>query len=311
MLVEWTPSAAEGPKPMSVEQRNAAGLGPALRLSHPGGGAGMRSILLHIDGEEGQAARVEAALDLARAWEGHITCVQVSPFRRGYVGINALGGAVAIPEFIEEMEQAKAERRERLEGRFRSEQVQWSWLELTGEVAQSLIDLSRLTDVVVLNGPGEGPWSMVNALSLAGEIIVHARPPALVMPAMRRSLDCFGRALVAWNGSPESCNALKASLPMLSGASGVHIAIATREETAFPATMASEYLGWHGIKSDLHEIELGTREVWEGLLHEAAQIGAAYIVMGGYGHSRFREAVLGGATREMLKNANLPLLIGH
>ncbi|WP_166038053.1 universal stress protein [Sphingosinicella sp. YJ22] len=296
---------------MSVEQRNAAGLEPALTLSSADRGAGLRSILLHVDGEEGQEARVEAALDLARAFEGHITCVQINPFRSGYVGVNALGGAVAIPEFIEEIEQAKAERRQRLEDRLRAEQVLWAWQEVTGDVAQSLIDLSRLTDVVVLNGPGEDPWSAVDALSLSGEVIVHARPPVLVMPARRRSLDCFGRALVAWNGSPESCNALKASLPMLRGASGVHIAIATREETAFPATLASEYLGWHGIKSDLREIELGTRELWEALLHEASQVGAAYIVMGGYGHSRFREAVLGGTTRAMLKLADLPLLIGH
>ena len=296
---------------MSVEQRNAPGLEPALRLSHLDGGAGMRSILLHVDGEEGQEARVQAALDLARAWEGHITCLQVNPFRSGYVAVNALGGAVAIPEFIEEMEQAKRDTRERLEERFRSEQVLWTWQELTGDLDQCLIDMSRLADVVVLNGPGEGAWSIVDALGLAGEVIVHARPPVLMMPAGKRSLDCFGRALVAWNGSPESCNALRAALPMLRGASGVHVAIAMREATAFPATMAAEYLGWHGIKSELREIELGTREVWEGLLHEAAQIGAAYVVMGGYGHSRFHEAVLGGTTRGMLKNAQLPLLIGH
>jgi nucleotide-binding universal stress UspA family protein len=270
----------------------------------------MKSILLYANEDRGQEARLQAALDLARAYESHITCIQVTPYQQ-YVVTDPFGGAFAVPELMEEVNRKRDECRARLEERLRSEEACWSWVEADGDAAQAIVDQSRLADIIVLTQPGVNGAAAGEAMSIAGDTITHARAPVLSVPWGSRSFDCLGRALVAWNGTPESSNALRSALPMLKSASAVHIVTVAEERSDFPATQAAEYLGWHGIKADLREIQLGNREVAEAIVHEANQLGAAYVVMGGYGHSRFREAVLGGTTRSMLRQDEVPLVIGH
>lgn len=270
----------------------------------------MKSILLYANEDSGQEARLQASLDLARAYEGHITCIQVTPYQQ-YVVTDPFGGAYAVPELMAEVNRKRDECRARLEERLRSEGVCWSWIEADGDAAQAIVDRSRLADVIVLTQPGVNGAAANEALSIAGDTITHARAPVLSVPKASRSFNCLGRALVAWNGRPESGNALRAALPMLKSASAVNIVTVVEEQSDFPATQAAEYLGWHGITADLREMQRGNREVSEAIAHEAQQVGAAYVVMGGYGHSRFREAVLGGTTRNMLKQDEVPLLLGH
>src|SRR5690606_22471941 len=118
----------------------------------------------------------------------------------------------------------------------------------------------------------------------------------------------------AWNGSPEASHALQAALPLLKLASAVHlITIAEGGPAAnrLPATDANEYLGYHGLSSELHEVAAGDNGIAATIGATAAARGAEILVMGGYGHSRFREAMLGGATRELLRAEGGALLLGH
>ena len=271
----------------------------------------MKSILLYANEDPGQEGRVQAALDLGRAHEAHITCIHVTPYA-GIVTGSPSGAATAAPWLMEELSRTRAETRARLEDRLRREDVSWSWIEAYGDTAQWIVDQSRLADLIVLSLPGADGSASADALVLAGETVVHARAPVLAVPQTGAGLDCFGAALVAWNGSPESSNALRAALPMLSIASAVHIVtVADHSSTDFPAANASEYLSRHGVRSELREVALGDRTVSDAITEEAAAVGAAYIVMGGYGHSRFREAMLGGTTRSLLKQDDIPLLLGR
>jgi nucleotide-binding universal stress UspA family protein len=268
----------------------------------------MKSILLYANEDEGQSARLQTALDLARAHDGRLACIQVTPYS-DFVVVDSFGGAYAIPELIEELNSRREACRERLEARLRDEGVGWSWIEADGDAGQALVDHARLADVIVLNLPGRDAGR--DAMRLASDTIVHARTPVLAAPAASRSFDSFGPALVAWNGSPESCNALRAALPMLKLASAVHLATVEEEASDFPATQGCEYLSLHGVAAELHALRPERRDVAEVIADEAARLGAAYVVMGGYGHSRFREAVLGGTSRAMLRQDKVPLLMGH
>lgn len=270
----------------------------------------MKSILLYANENQGREARLQAALDLARSHKGHITCLQVTPYSE-FVVVDSFGGAYAIPELVQDLNIRKEASRQRLETRLRDEGACWSWIEADGDPVQALVDHARLADVIVLDLPGSNGAAAREAMRLAGDTVVHARTSVLAVPRARHSIDWLGCALVAWNGSPESSSALRAALPMLEAASAVHLATVEEEQSAFPATQGCEYLGWHGIRAELHEVRPGNRSVAEAIAEEAAQLGAAYVVMGAYGHSRFREAVLGGTTRAMLKQDEVPLLLGH
>jgi nucleotide-binding universal stress UspA family protein len=140
---------------------------------------------------------------------------------------------------------------------------------------------------------------------------MHARAPVLAVERQVRSVDCFGPAMIAWNGSPEAANALRLSLPLLRNASAIHIVRVTEGKDGFPPTDASRYLSRHGLASELHRWTAEARSIADALRDAAATLGAAYIVMGAYGHSRFREAVLGGVTRDLLGNCQVPLLLAH
>jgi nucleotide-binding universal stress UspA family protein len=269
----------------------------------------MKSILLYANDDTGLDGRIEAALDLAEAGQGHLTCLQAMPYD-SYVLTDPFGGIYAIPEVLERLEQKKAATRQRVETRLRRAQVPWTWLDYVGEPASLLVERSRLADVIVLSLPnGEEPD---RTAALAADVALHARSLTLAVPADCQSFDPAGRTLVAWNGSPESSHALRLALPLLTQAKAVDVLTVTEEAGAdFPATQACEYLGYHGIRPELHEHRSGERSIAQCILDCAAALDASYIVMGAYGHSRLREAVLGGVTRTMLRDGKRPLLLGH
>jgi nucleotide-binding universal stress UspA family protein len=272
----------------------------------------MKSILLYANEDPGQEHRLQAALDLGRAHGAHITCIQVTPYASFVIG-SPYGAVYAAPWLTEEINRTRTETRTRLEERLRREDVPWSWTEADGDPAQSIVDQSRLADLIVLSLPGAEATASNDALALAGETVVHARSPVLAVPSTGRRIESFGPALVAWNGSPEAAYALRASLPMLKIASAVHVVTVVdgSASTGFPATQASEYLSRHGVNSELREVTSGDRAVGDVVAEQAVAVGAGYIVMGGYGHSRFREAVLGGTTRSLLQQDGIPLLLGR
>lgn len=268
----------------------------------------MKSILLYANEDIGLESRLQAALDVTRLFEGHLTCLQVSPYDSFIMG-DPFGGIYALPTMIEQVRRTADEHRERIEPRLRGEGVSWDWLRYDGAPAQLLVDRGRLTDLIVLSLPGADPAA--GARDIAADVLIHARSPVLAVPAAARGFDGLGQAMIAWDGSLEASHALRMALPMLRQAAGVNVVTIAQGHREFPATDASQYLSRHGIPSDLDERPAGSRTTAAALIEAAAALSAAYIVMGAYGHTRLREAVLGGATRDMLHDSPVPLLLAH
>jgi nucleotide-binding universal stress UspA family protein len=271
----------------------------------------MKSILLYANDNDGLEARLCAALDLARVYSGHITCVQVTPYDAFILG-DPFGGVYALPQVVEEISRAEEENKARVEERLRREGVSWTWLDYDGQPAQIIAELSRLTDIIVTSMPPHGKEQSNAPLSLAADVAVHVRSLVMAVPSGCRRVDLTGNAVVAWNGSPEASNALRMALPLLRTASAVNIVTVCEEDGAdFPPTEACEYLARHNVASELHECQRHGRAVADSLLEAASGLGGGYVLMGAYGHSRLREAMLGGVTRAMLHKSSLPLVLGH
>lgn len=268
----------------------------------------MKTVLLYANDDNGMESRLQATLDIARSFDAHISCLQVTPFDSFIMG-DPFGGVYALPVVVEAVRKAEGEHRARIEDRLRMEGVSWDWSRLDGSPAQLTADRSRLADVIMLSLPGGGDYD--GPLSMVGDVVLHARAPVLAVPQSSRGLDYLGTALVAWNGTFESCIALRLAVPLLSRAAQVRIVTVTEDETEFPATGASEYLARHGIESELHEWPRDGRTMAESLLDAVRSLGGAYVVMGAYGHSRLQESLLGGTTREMIRSGAVPLLLAH
>lgn len=267
----------------------------------------MKTVLLYANEDVGFESRLEAALDVARAFDGHIACVQATPFESYVVG-DPFGGVYALTTALDAIRDAEDAHRRRVEARLASEGISWDWLRYDGAPALAVADRSSLCDLVVLSLPGRADGKTV---SMLGETAIKIRAPVLAMPQESRALDCFGPAVMAWNGSPEAAHALRLTVPMLARASLVHIVTVTEEKTGFPATDACEFLSRHGIASELREWVLSERSVAEALFDAAQSLKAGYVAMGAYGHSRLRETALGGTTREMILRGSVPLLLAH
>ena len=270
----------------------------------------MKSVLLYVNQDEGLEARLQAALDAVRLFDGHLTCLQVTPFD-AFVMADPFGGVYALPSVLDAVRLGEDEHRGRIEQRLQREGVSWDWLRVDGRPSQSIIDRSRLSDLIVLTLPAPPGQDEDGPTGLVGDVAVHARAPILAVPRESSGCDLSGPAIVAWNGSPESAHAIRLALPILGRSSAVHVVTVTDDETDFPATDACQYLARHGLRPELNEWTRKEGSVADALLDAAAELRGAFILMGAYGHTRMREAVLGGVTRSMLRHSNLPLLLAH
>jgi nucleotide-binding universal stress UspA family protein len=269
----------------------------------------MKAVLLYANADSGLNSRLEAALDLVRLSEGHLLCLQVTPYDSFIMG-DPFGGVYALPSVIEAVQDAEDKHRAGVEEKLRSEGVSWDWAHFHGQPAQMVVDRARLSDVIVVTLPSEdneydGPGGM------AADVALHARAPVFAVPNGRLGVNLVGPAVVAWNGSQESCNALRLTLKLLEKASIVHVVTVSDEGNDFPSTLAAKYLAGHGLKAQLHDWPRDGRTIAAALIDAANVLNASYIVMGAYGHSRFRETMLGGVTRDMLRHSPLPLLLAH
>lgn len=271
----------------------------------------MKSVLLHICRDDGREARLQAALDIVKAFDGHLTCLQATPLDI-FTSVDPYGVSLLLADTIEQVRALEYEEKQEVEARLRNEAIGWEWHSHAGDAAKLLGDHSWLADLVVVTVPGREWKPRLETVPTAADLVTRCRAPVLAVPEDSRGFDCSAPIAIAWNGSPEAGAALKAALPLLRKASEVFlITIAEEGVHDLPSTDASEYLARHGVASELVEVKAGAAPVSEVLLDTAAARKAACLVAGAYGQSRLRENLLGGVTRGLLQRATIPLLLTH
>lgn len=269
----------------------------------------MKSILLHVNDDEGQDSRMTAAMAVAHQHRGNLSCIQVTPVS-DYVAIDPFGGVYELKAMFENLAERALESRTKVEARLTKEKIEWDWSVYDEGVAASIVSRSRLTDLVVLSLSDHSHNKSSYPLPLVADVAVHSRTPVLAVPITGPAFDPTGTAMIAWNGSPEAAHAIRAALPLLKMASAVHV-VSFNEDQNFPMTDVRRYLAAHGVTTGCAEHRLEGQTVGEALCKISAKFPAAYVVMGAYGHTRFREAVLGGVSRHMLMHSKVPLLLAH
>ena len=270
----------------------------------------MKSVLVHINRDEGQEARLQAALDLLRTFGGHLTCLQVAPLE-ALASIDAYGAGYLLGEAVQQIREIEDEEKQKLETRLQNEGVSWDWVNEAGDAARSICNHSSLADIVVVSKPEAGKPSSLSS-QVASDVVLRSRAPVLVVPEQSRGFDATLPAAVAWNGSAEAGIAIRDALPLLQRASTVSLlAVAEESEYDLPAIDASTYLARHGVISDLIELKTHGGPITDTLLDAASAQSAGCLVAGAYGHSRLQENILGGVTRGLLQKSTIPLLLAH
>ena len=267
----------------------------------------MKNVLLLVHADAGQEGRFQAALDLARALRGHLTCVdvfvpQVLPDGI-YMGPD--NAQAVATQFAVESDHGAA-----LKRRLAAEDVPWDWIDAAGGHSSRITDEAGLADILVSSLPASHLFDPDLPRVTARLALAHNQP-VLAVPVSSRGIDWGGRALVAWDGSPAAMAVLRASVPILALASDVELIEVDDRTSGASAEAAAQYLSRYGVPSTIERVHSLTRPTAELLIDRAQAIGADYIVMGAYGHNRTRELFFGGVTRTMMHLSPLPLVLAH
>lgn len=270
----------------------------------------IKSIVLHVQDDGAVDERLAAALSLASATQAHLTCVQVTPVE-AYVSMKGFGGVFAIDKAIREVDAREAQLRAHVEGRLQCEDVSWDYEQVTGHPVSLIIHRSALADIVITGRPVHRALGDRSNSAAIGEILSNIGTPLLLCGGSDWHFDPLGPAVIAWNGSFEAANAVRAAIGLLKLASEVRvIRYSEQKRSIFADTQITQFLSQHGINSEL-DVREARRDFSDDLVEYASMYGGGYIVMGAYSHSRASEILFGGVTRDLLRACPVSLVLSR
>jgi nucleotide-binding universal stress UspA family protein len=260
----------------------------------------MRSILVYADRSPSMAARLDTALALARAMDGHVTVLVDTPITR-YVSMDPMGGSYIASSAMQQALADDDAHAAAVEAQLTREGIAFDVLRSEAEPVEALAAAARLADVVVVS----------RSTGLAGELALAARTPVLVVPDGKAPAVPPAKACVAWDGGNEAAMALRGAMPLLARCASVDVLTVVEKPGGAPAADALGYLARHGVKAEPRELaRAGSTE--ETLSAAVAGAGAELLVMGAYGRGRMREFLFGGVTLHFLQANDAPaLLMAH
>ncbi|WP_431273060.1 universal stress protein [Variovorax ureilyticus] len=277
-----------------------------------------KTILVHLDNSSRCAARIGFAATLAHEHDAHVVGLLPTGLYEGSIPAGMIDTGAS--DFIAESAAYLKQRAEGIAQAFRTQMEAWRSVsfelrQVDGLSTDTLIDHGRTSDLVVLGQEGGDIPTDTPARGLVGEVMLGLGRPAVVVPYAGEFKAAPRRVLVAWNGSRESAVALNAALPVLSRADQVTLLhVAGKGEAEDPGPMLQLHLtAWldrHGIAATVDRL-VGDVPMSDALLSRLCDLQIDMLVMGGYGHSRVRELVLGGMTREILAHMTVPVLMAH
>jgi nucleotide-binding universal stress UspA family protein len=172
--------------------------------------------------------------------------------------------------------------------------------------------IARHFDLSVV-GQAEPETSAIEKKIIEAALFDSGRP-VIVVPYIQKAPLKLDRVMVCWDGSRAAARAIADAMPLLERAGLVEVVIIANERgkrDKIEGADMGQYLARHGLKVEVKRIDYGNVDVADALLSHAADSDVDFIVMGGYGHSRLREFVLGGVTQSILHTMTAPVLMSH
>ncbi len=275
----------------------------------------VKDIVVNLTGATPQEFAVDYAISLATLFEAHIAGV-------GFVYEPVIPGTVlgGIPtDLIEAQREENAKAAKAATHRFEaaaaraglSTEVRILDASVAG-AADLFARIARRYDLAVV-GQARPKEGATEELLIEGALFESGRP-ILVVPYAQTRAVTLERVLVCWDGSRPATRAIADALPFLKRAKAIDIVAVSGERGKggeLAGTNMARHLGRHGLKVELKRVSAGNADVASAIRSHAAETGADLMVMGGYGHSRLREFILGGVTRTILTSSTVPVLMSH
>lgn len=278
-----------------------------------------KSILTVATNAEKVVPTLAAATAVCRHHDAHldILALGVDTAQVGYAYVGASAGMMQMA--LEQVEATARHLGSVVRHALRAEPSNLRWHVETavtqlGAITDLVAQNARFADLVILPKPyGSGMGAEAEAVMEAA--LFEGQAPVLVLPDKGFGPLPIEHVVIAWNQSREAMSATRRALPFLQAAKSVTIAVIDppmhRVERADPGGDLCQLLVRHGVKASVTILERSLPRIADVLNRHVTDQNAGLLVMGAYGHSRFREAVMGGATRSMLEQTVVPILMAH
>jgi nucleotide-binding universal stress UspA family protein len=286
-----------------------------------------RFIVLPCIGSAADAPVFATALAVARKFSSHLAFLHVRPdVRQEFAALAAseVGAVSGIGDTMERMERDADQREHAAERQWRElcqqeqltirdgppgDGVSTEWIGEVGSDTAWVAEHGRTADLIIAGHAGQDGGIAMGVLEAA--LMESGRPVLVAPPAAPASV---GRVVtIAWKGTREAAGAVSAALPFIARAERVVILTIDEDDPAEDRSpeRLQRVLRWHNPAVLMHRLVREHGSVAETLLAAAMHAESDLLVMGGYGHTRLREAVFGGFTRHVLERAELPVLMAH
>jgi len=275
-----------------------------------------KTILLHLNDERRVAGLVTAAAQIAEKFESHVTGLYVIPPVPTY-GATAMGAGLiksALDSFRKEADRVKAA----FEEAAKAHPVVAEWRVVEDRqrgVAESVMDHGRAADLIIA-GQRDPDFDFSALLDVPERLAVESGRPVLVVPRIGILSALGNRVTIAWNGRREAARATFDALPILKVAKKVRVVWVNPQAESqragdLPTAEIATALARHGVKCEASTTAAPDLGVGDAILSGLCDDGTDLLVMGAYGHSRFREMVFGGATQHIMRHMTIPVLLSH
>ena len=270
-----------------------------------------KDIVVHLGRDHRSEARLNAAIQLAEEHEGRVTGVYVLS-RRNISGFVRNEIPVEVLKRLDTEERKLAEEvQEQFAERTARAGVSGEWRLMGGDLADAIVTSARYADIVIVGQTD--PDDDESQGGLADNVVLGGGGPVLIWPYAGWFDANAATVMLAWNGTREAKHALDGALPLMQHARKVIVFGVDRcDGMHIPGADVSAHLARHGVRAEArHTLSGAGMGIGDAVLSEIGDCGVGLLVMGGYGHSRLREKLVGGVTRDVLREMTVPVLMAH
>ncbi|WP_233837825.1 universal stress protein [Paraburkholderia sp. ZP32-5] len=276
-----------------------------------------RNLLVHLDDSEAARQRLDIAVRIARQFDAQLVGLDIAPVADAHL-LSAIPGAAGLhAEVIRQNEQRHAALRDLFDAACRHAEVPGQLRCCDASDIRSIVRHARLADLVVAGQSDPNTPETYLHDHVGDQLLMSSGRPVLFVPYTGVFPSVGSRILIAWDGSREATRAIHDALPFISRAQQniivtVHKPLDAPLVARIPGADIARTLARHDAVIDVLELEGATGEhVGSMLLSCAHTHGSDLVVMGGYGHARWQEAVWGGVTRTFLQSMTVPVLMSN
>ena len=275
-----------------------------------------RNILVHLPSERPVRPVIDVAVALSVARRSHLDAVAVGYESMGTIGMMVDGGGAAVAAMIGD-EQGRALVRANaalsvFEIEAKLAKIAYgvrSFAAVPAEAGEAIGTLARLYDMTIVLQPESSSASYDNYIPQ--EVLFNSGGPMLMVPYIHHGPLDAQHVGIAWDGSRLAARAWRDALPFLMGAKAVTVIAVNEQPSEASSDRLVSHLTRRGIAARVQRLTAGRGNVQGAILSIAAESSMGLLVMGGYGHSRLHERILGGVTRSMFDTMTVPVLMSH